>query len=60
MQVARARRAGWMPSEWRAGVVDGEIVLRVPMTTDPPRIEATANGRTVPCEATAEEPPGCD
>ena len=59
-RTSEADGVDWLPAPWRDAVVDGQIVLEVLLTTDPPRLEATANGRTVVYEATGVEPPGCD
>ena len=55
-----ADTADWIPDAWRDAIVDGEVRLEVLITTDPPRLKATANGHSVVYEATADEPPGCD
>ena len=48
-----------IPVEWSDSVVDGQIVLRVLLTVDPPRLEATANGHSVTYEPTVDQPPLC-
>lgn len=50
----------WVPTQWEGAVEDEMIVLRILLTTDPPRLEATANGHTVTYEATVDDAPGCD
>jgi hypothetical protein len=55
-----ADAADWIPDLWQEAIVDGEIRLELLMTTDPPKLKATANGHSITYDATADEPPGCD
>jgi hypothetical protein len=57
-----ANSPDWIPAAWRDAIVDGEIRLKVLITTqsEPPKLKATANGQSVSYAATAQEPPGCD
>jgi len=51
----------WLPDEWQQSVEDDQMIaLEVLITTDPPRLVATANDHSVTYEPSPENRPGCD